>query len=196
MGLAHSGQVTGEHVCLYRWLVIWQLCQRFVKGRGKGSELGYGKKGEERGFVTWVSIIFLDVKASSRRAFAVACFIWETMSAVALKIRSKAGACQGDNCLNSPWIYTAPCSDKWLLCFPEKSDLLKHSHRPLFSFTLSLPPQTTEFGRQNTTSLSTQKLFLLYQVVSLPTQGRKLLCDHSGDREPLWEDSGSAVFPT
>lgn len=78
-------------------------------------------------------------------------FIQKTIRTAPLHIRSqlaKAGAHQGANCLNSLWIDTALCSDKCLLCSPEKSDLLKPSRLPLFSLTLALlPPQTTEFGR-------------------------------------------------
>lgn len=75
-------------------------------------------------------------------------FIWKTMWAVSLKIRSglaEAGACQGANCLDPRWVYTTLCSDRCLLCLPEKP--------PLFSFTPSLPQQTTEFGRLKITSL-------------------------------------------
>lgn len=125
-------------------------------------------------------------------------FIWKTIRAASLKIRSqlaKAGARQGANCLNSRWVYAALCSDKRLLCSPEKSDLLKPSRLPLFSFTLALPPQTTEFGRLKNHFTCQLKCFpSSYQVVSFPTQGKKLLCYHSGDRKPLWEESGCAIF--
>ena len=41
IGLTHSGWVMVEQVTLLCWgLVIWQLCQRFVKTREKGAGLG------------------------------------------------------------------------------------------------------------------------------------------------------------
>lgn len=95
--------------------------------------------------------------------------------------RAKAGACQGANCLNSRWVSTALCSDKCLLCFPEKSDLPKLSRLPVFSFALSLPRQTTEFGRlKNRFTCQLKSSPCSYLVVSLPPPTRKLPCSHSG----------------
>lgn len=128
---------------------------------------------------------------------------------VSLEIRSqlaKTGACQGANCLNSRWVYTALCSDKCLLCFSEKSDLLKQSCLPLFSFTFppipsSHPrPQTTELGRLKITSLVNSKaLPPPLELFSFPpregsysgkgaTQGREL------PREGSYPGKGATVL--
>ena len=102
-------------------------------------------------------------------------FNWKAICAVSLKIRSRRQR-QGlakvlTNGLNPRWVYTALCSDKWLLCFPGTSGLPKHSHWPLFSFALFLPPQRAESGRLQSLHCQLQSSPAFYQAVSLPTQG-------------------------
>lgn len=78
-------------------------------------------------------------------------FIWKTIRAVSLKIRSglaMAGACQGVNCLNPLWARSPLCSDKCFLCFPAKSDLLKRFYLLSLSLFLLVSAQTTEFGKK------------------------------------------------
>ena len=115
-----------------------------------------------------------------------------------LEIRSqlaKAGACQGANCLNSQWVCTALCSDKCLLCFSEKSDLLKPSHLPLFSFALSLPSANNWIWKvKNHFTCQLQSAPYCHRVASFLNQGRELPCSHSGDWKPLWEERGSTIF--
>lgn len=111
-------------------------------------------------------------------------FIWEAICTVSLKIRSRRQR-QGlakvlTNGLDSRWVCTALCSDKWLLCFPRMSGLPKHSRQPLFSFALLLPQQRAELGRLQSLHCQLQSSPAFYQAVSLPTQGRKLLCSGSG----------------
>lgn len=102
--------------------------------------------------MTSVRIIFPDVKPHPGDLSLLPAFIWETIQAASLKIRSglvMAGPCQGVNCLNPLWarfVRSALCSDKCFLCFPEKSDLPKRLS-PLFLFLL-VSPQTTEFGKK------------------------------------------------
>lgn len=116
-------------------------------------------------------------KPPPRELLLLPAFIWKTIWAVSLKIRSglaKAGVCQGANCLKSPWAYTALCSDKFFLCFPEKSDLLKHSHLLFSPSPFLLYTNNWIWKFKNPFPCQLQSSPSLSEVVSLPTQGRKL----------------------
>lgn len=92
--------------------------------------------------MTPVRIIFPDVKPYPGELSLLPAFIWKTIRAVSLKIRSglaMAGACQGVNCLNPRWARSPLCSDKCFLCFPGKSDSLKSLYLLSLSLSFGLP---------------------------------------------------------
>lgn len=111
--------------------------------------------------MTSVRIMFPGVKRHPGELSLLPAFIWKTIGAVSLTIRSElvmAGPCKGMNCLNPLWAHSVLCSDKCFLCFPAKSDLLKRPYL-LFLFLL-VSPQTTEFRKQRKSPLVKRSLLL------------------------------------